>query len=91
MAAIQIGRIVVKTAGRETGKKAVVVDLINQNFVLISGPKSLTKVRRRKANIGHIEPTDKVISIKRDAKDEEILEEIEKAGLTDYMKEEVKP
>ena len=72
MTAIQIGRIVVKTNGREAGKKAVIVDLINPSYVLITGPKTITSVRRRKCNIGHLEPTDKVVSIKRDATDEEV-------------------
>ncbi len=91
MAAIQIGRIVVKTAGREAGRKAVIVDLINQNVVLVTGPKSLTRVRRRKVNIGHIEPTEKLIEIKRDASDDEVLTAIDAAGLKEFMKEEVKP
>ncbi|UJG39751.1 MAG: 50S ribosomal protein L14e [Candidatus Heimdallarchaeum aukensis] len=91
MTAIQIGRIVVKTAGREAGKKAIIADLIDQNYVLITGPKDLTKVRRRKVNVGHIELTDKVVSIKRSASDDEIIKAIDEAGLTDFMKEEIVP
>ena len=90
-AAIQIGRIVVKTNGREAGKKAVIVDMINQNFVLVTGPKELSSVKRRRCNISHIEATDKTISIKRDATDEEVLAAIEKDGLKEYMEEQVVP
>lgn len=91
MTVIQVGRIVVKTNGREAGKKAVIVDLINQNFVLITGPKSITAIKRRRCNIGHIEPTDKAISIKRDATDEEVIAAIEKDGLKKYLKEDIVP
>ncbi|MHA1668487.1 MAG: 50S ribosomal protein L14e [Candidatus Heimdallarchaeaceae archaeon] len=90
-AAIQIGRIVVKTNGREAGKKAVIVDMINQNFVMITGPKEVTAVKRRRCNISHLEPTDKIISIKRDATDEEVLAAIEKEKLRKYMEEEIIP
>ncbi len=37
MVAIEVGRVIVKTAGRESLMKAVIVDLIDQNFALISG------------------------------------------------------
>ena len=88
---IDIGRIVVKVLGREAGRKAVVVDIIDDNYVVITGPKSLTGVKRRRVNINHIEPTDKKVDIKRGASDEEILKAVEAAGLSQYMKERVKP
>ncbi|MEM0002328.1 MAG: 50S ribosomal protein L14e [Desulfurococcaceae archaeon] len=91
MPAIEVGRICVKTTGREAGRKCVIVDLIDENFVLITGPRQLSGVKRRKVNIKHIEPTDKVVKIPRGAGDEEVLKAIEEAGLTDYMKEVVKP
>jgi large subunit ribosomal protein L14e len=89
--AIQIGRIIVKTNGREAGKKAVIVDLINQNYVLVSGPKALTSVRRRKCNVMHLEPTDKLVSVKRDASDDDVSAAIDKAGLKEFMEEVVVP
>ena len=91
MTAIQVGRIVVKTNGREAGKKGVIVDLINENYVLLTGPKTLTSVRRRKCNINHIEPTDKMIKIKRDSTDEEIVAAIDTAKLKKFMEEKVIP
>jgi len=89
--AIQIGRIIVKTNGREAGKKAVIVDLINQNYVLVTGPKELTSVRRRKCNIMHLEPTDKLVSVKRDASDSDVSAAIDKAGFKKFMEEVVVP
>ncbi|NPA24067.1 MAG: 50S ribosomal protein L14e [Crenarchaeota archaeon] len=86
-----VGRICVKTAGREAGRKCVIVDIIDQNFVLITGPRQLTGVKRRRANIRHLEPTEHKIEIPKGASDEEVLKAIESAGLVDYMKEIVKP
>jgi large subunit ribosomal protein L14e len=91
MNAIQIGRIIVKTNGREAGKKGVIIDVINQNYVLVAGPKSLTGVRRRKCNIRHIEPTDKVLSLKRDASDEDVLAAVEEADLKKFMEKAIIP
>ncbi|ABL88298.1 LSU ribosomal protein L14E [Pyrobaculum islandicum DSM 4184] len=88
---IDIGRVVVKVLGREAGRKAVVVDIVDENYVVITGPKQLTGVRRRRVNINHIEPTDKKIDIKRGASDEEVLKAVEAAGLVEYMREKVKP
>ena len=91
MTAIQIGRVVVKTNGREAGKKAVIVDLVNQNYVVVTGPKELTGVRRRRCNIRHLEPTDKLLSIKRNASDEEVQAKIEEEGLKEFMSEAIVP
>ena len=80
MSAIEIGKICVKSRGRESGKKCVIVDLIDKNFVLITGPKTITGVKRRRANINHLEPFQEKLSIKRGASDEEIVQVIKDAG-----------
>ncbi len=90
MPAIEIGRICVKIAGREAGRKCVIVDIIDENFVLVTGPKQLTGVKRRRCNINHLEPLDKKIDIPKGASDEEVLKALEQAGLIDFMKERVK-
>ncbi|AEB94165.1 50S ribosomal protein L14e [Metallosphaera cuprina] len=90
MAIIEVGRICVKLTGREAGSKCVIVDIIDDNFVLITGPKSLSGVKRRRANISHIEPTDKTIEISKGASDQEVESKIKEVGLTDFMKERVK-
>lgn len=74
MPAIEIGRICVKTKGREAGKRCVVVDLIDDSFVLVTGPKQLTGVRRRRANIMHLTPTEEKIEIKKGASDAEVVD-----------------
>lgn len=91
MAAIEVGRVCVKTRGRESGKKCVVVDLIGKNFVLITGPKELNGVRRRRANIAHVEPLDMKAKIKRGSSDKVIMKAIKSAGITEHMKSLVRP
>ncbi|AAY80180.1 50S ribosomal protein L14e [Sulfolobus acidocaldarius] len=91
MPAIEIGRICVKTRGREAGKKCVIVDIIDSNFVLVTGPKEINGVKRRRVNILHIEPTDKKVEINKGATDQEVKQAIEQSGLTDFIKEAVKP
>ncbi len=84
---IDIGRIVIKTAGREALKKAVVVDIIDKNYALITGPPSLNGVRRRRVNIGHLEPTTKKLEITRKATDADVLAAAKAAKLEAFIKE----
>jgi large subunit ribosomal protein L14e len=90
MPIIEIGKICIKLRGREAGRKCVIVDIIDSNFVLVTGPKGVNGVKRRRVNIMHLEPTDKKIEIKKGATDEEVKAELEKNNLIDFMKEEVK-
>ena len=64
---IEIGRLVVKIAGRDAGNKGVVIDILDNNFVMLDG-----EVRRRKCNILHVEPLDTVLKIKKNASHNEI-------------------
>ncbi len=90
MAAIEIGRICIKTRGREAGRKCVIIDLIDDKYVLITGPKDVTGVKRRRVNIKHIEPTQIKIDIKPGASDEEVKKALEEHGLIEKMKEKIK-
>jgi large subunit ribosomal protein L14e len=89
MPAIEVGRICVKLLGREAGRKCVIVDIIDENFVLVTGPKELTGIKRRRVNIKHIEPTAKKLNISKGASDEEVMKAIEEAGLAEFMKVKV--
>ena len=70
---IEIGRICVKTAGRDSRRKCIVVDIVDDNFVLIDGD-----VRRKKCNIKHLEPLEQVIKIRKGASHEVVAEEFKK-------------
>jgi large subunit ribosomal protein L14e len=83
MPAIEIGRICLKTLGREAGKKCVIIDIIDKNYVLITGPKSITGVKCRRVNVNHIKPLEDNIKIKRGANDEEIIQVFEESKKTE--------
>jgi large subunit ribosomal protein L14e len=89
--AAEVGRICVKLLGREAGRKCVVVDLTDKSFVLITGPKEVTGVRRRRVNINHIEPLQESVEIKRGASDEEVTQALKSAGKLEGMAQTVKP
>jgi large subunit ribosomal protein L14e len=76
-----VGRMCMKVAGREAGKYCVVVNKIDDNFVLVTGPRSVTQVKRRKCNILHLEPLKESLKIKADASDEEVIKAYEEASL----------
>ena len=86
MPAIEIGRICVKKLGREEGKKCIIVDVIDKNYVLITGPKAISKIKRRRANVDHILPTNEKIQIKRGASDEDITEALKNTNKIEEMK-----
>jgi len=91
MPAIEVGRICVKVSGREAGRKCVIVDVVDKSFVLITGPKEVTGIRRRRANVNHVEPLKDKVEIKRGASDEEISEALKTSGKLDMMTKDVKP
>jgi large subunit ribosomal protein L14e len=88
---MEVGRICVKLVGRETGRKCVVVDVVDKNFVLITGPKSVTGVRRRRTNVDHLEPTVESVEVKKGAADDEVEKALTKGKKTKFMKEELLP
>ena len=80
-----IGRVCVKLLGREAGKSCVIVNQLDDNFVLIDG-----NVKRRKCNINHLEFTDKIIDIKKDSPTKEVLDAMSKAGIKVFKLKEAK-
>ena len=78
---IEVGRVCLKTAGREAGRYCVVVKRVDENFVMITGPRELTSVKRRRCNIDHLEPLMEALSIKSDATDSEVLKAYQQANL----------
>ena len=90
MPAIEVGRICLKELGRETGKKCVVIDVMDKSFVLVTGPKKVTGVKRRRVNINHLMPLLDKIEVKRGASDEEVAQALEVAGKLQNMTLSVK-
>jgi large subunit ribosomal protein L14e len=86
MSLVEVGRVCVKTHGREAGKKCVVVERVDKNFVLITGPPEVSGVRRRRSNVDHLNPTKKTVDIKSGAEDPDVVKAIKSAKLTPFMK-----
>jgi len=84
--AIEIGRICVKEAGREQGKKCVIVDVMDKSFILVTGPKNLTGVKRRRVNLEHVAVIGDKVEVKRGASDEEVSQALDAAGKAELMK-----
>jgi large subunit ribosomal protein L14e len=80
MPAIEVGRLCIKQLGRENGKKCVIIDVMDKSFVLVTGPKKVTGVKRRRVNINHVMPLQDKIEVKRGASDEEVSQALETAG-----------
>jgi large subunit ribosomal protein L14e len=85
MPAIEVGRVCVKVAGRESGKKCVIVDVMDKSFVMVTGPRKVTGVKRRRVNINHVAPLEETIQIKRGASDEEVTQMLEADGKLEEM------
>ncbi len=83
MSVYDIGRLCVKTLGREAGHHCVIVDIIDKNYLLIDG----LKVKRRRVNYNHVEPITDTIEIKKGANHEEVEAAIKKAKLEKKMNE----
>lgn len=66
---IEIGRVCIKTAGRDAGLKCVVIDIVDNKIVLIDG-----QTRRRKCNITHLEPTKDMLSLKKGASHDDVVQ-----------------
>jgi len=73
---MEIGRVCVRIAGHEAGKKCVIVDVIDRTYVLVAGPE----IKRKRCNIAHLEPLPQKLDIAKGASDEEIKRAFEAMG-----------
>jgi len=80
--ALEIGRVCMKVAGREAGRYCVVLKKLDDAFVMVTGPRELTGVKRRRCNIDHLEPTSYLVKIEQDAAEKDIIDAYNKIGLT---------
>lgn len=72
-----IGTICVKIAGRDAGKTCVVIDTLDEQYVLIDG-----QTRRRKCNMLHLEPLNERLSIQKGATSEAVKKAFEAKGIS---------
>ncbi|MBS3146131.1 50S ribosomal protein L14e [Candidatus Woesearchaeota archaeon] len=73
---MSIGRLCLKTAGRDAGNIAVIIDTLDNNFVVIDG-----YVRRKRCNIKHLEPLDQILKIDKKASTVEVRKALEAAKI----------
>ena len=73
---IEVGRWAIKIAGRDAGKKCVIVDIVDKNTVLIDG-----ETRRRKCSIKHLELLKGKADIKKEASHADIVSVFKKLSI----------
>jgi large subunit ribosomal protein L14e len=72
----EIGRLCVKIAGRDSRLKCIIIDVLDGKYVMIDG-----QTRRKRCNINHLDPTTKLLKIKKGASHEEVLDALKKEGI----------
>lgn len=73
---IEVGRLCVKTSGRDSMKKCVVVDQLDKGRVLIDG-----ETRRRPCNPAHLEPLSQVLNISKGASHADVKAAMKELGI----------
>lgn len=77
MSIFEVGRLCLKLAGRDAGNPCVIVERVDERFVVIDGA-----TRRRKVNIAHLEPLTEVIDIKNKASHDDVKKVFESKGFS---------
>ncbi len=79
---IEVGRLCVKVAGRDAGKNCVIVESVDDNFVVVDG-----QVKRKRCNISHLEPLQHRLPIASGASHEEVVKALEAVGIDVVVEE----
>jgi large subunit ribosomal protein L14e len=85
MGLYDVGRVCIKIAGRDARKKCVVVDILDNMYVMIDG-----ETRRRKCNVAHLEPLHLLVDIKTNASNEEVVQALKTEGIVCEQKKDAK-
>lgn len=80
---IDVGVVCIKLAGRDAGKTCVVVDKLDNKYVVIDG-----ETRRKKCNLKHLAPTGKTLKIKKGATTAEVRKALASEGVKAKEKKE---
>ncbi len=76
MSLFEVGRLCVKIAGRDAGRTCVVVEELDNNYVVVDGA-----TRRKKVNVLHLEPLADMVKMKAKASHDEVKKAFERLGL----------
>ena len=82
---IEIGRLCVKIAGRDAGKKCLIIDVLDGRYVLVDG-----ETRRRRCNIMHLEPLNQVLKVEKGATHGDVLRALKEIGVEGRNKKQKK-
>ena len=85
MSLFDVGRVAVKIAGRDAGRKCVVVEKVDDTFVVVDG-----NVRRKKVNVRHLEPLAETVDVKSGASHADVKKEFDKLGIPTWEKKSKK-
>ena len=85
MSLYEVGRLCLKIAGRDAGKKCVIIENVDANFVFVDGA-----TRRKKVNIKHLEPLATTVEIKDKASHEDVKAAFDKLGIEVWDKKSKK-
>ena len=72
----EVGRLCLKIAGRDAGKKCLVLENIDANYVLVDG-----QTRRKNVNIKHLEPLETLVEINERASPSEVKAALKKLDI----------
>lgn len=79
---MEVGRLCVKVAGRGAGKRCVIVETVDDNFVVADG-----QVKRKRYNISHLEPLQHKLPIASGASHEEVVAALKVVGVDVVVEE----
>ena len=79
---IEVGRLCVKIAGRDAGRSCVIVEAVDDSFVIVDG-----QVKRKRCNIDHLEPLQHRLPIAIGASHEEVVKALEAVGIDVVVEE----
>jgi len=74
---MEVGRLCVKIAGRDAGKRCVIIDVLEDGRVMVDGV-----TRRRKCNVSHLEPMKETLDLKKGASHADVVKAFSKMGVT---------
>jgi len=72
----EIGRLCIKTAGRDKDLECIVINILENGYVLIDG-----NTRRKKVNIKHLKPLNQLVNIKKNASHDEVEKALAQLGI----------
>lgn len=78
---VEIGRVVMINFGKEEGKLATIIDVVDANRALIDGPHAKTGVKRQMLNFKRMSLTDIKVAIPRNARQKTLCKAFDDADV----------